>query len=301
MEKRDRFYVIHNTPVFLGRAGEENAREAAFDLAPWRELYGPGSVLLLARRPGEAVMYPVPLVLEGDLAIWKITGADVAKVGQTGECELSYIPDDDTLAKSETWTTFVLPSMDGTVVDPPDAAVAWVDALRKAAAANEQIAERAALSATEAAQSAGTAGGRAAAAAKSAEEAAKNAVTAGSMAAAAAKSAESAAGSAEEAKTAKTSAQKAAAQATEASQHYPFPHEGTGTWWVWDAENGAYKDSGVSANPGYQIGSGLKLDAATNTLSVDTADAVEEDNTKPITSAAVFVEVGNIEALLAAL
>ena len=32
-----------------------------------------------------------------------------------------------------------------------------------------------------------------------------------------------------------------------------------------------------------------------------TADAVEQDNTKPITSAAVFVEVGNIEALLAAL
>lgn len=51
----------------------------------------------------------------------------------------------------------------------------------------------------------------------------------------------------------------------------------------------------------YQIGSGLTLDLNTNTLSVDTADAVEEDNTKPITSAAVFVEVGNIEALLAAL
>lgn len=51
----------------------------------------------------------------------------------------------------------------------------------------------------------------------------------------------------------------------------------------------------------YQIGSGLTLDPNTNTLSVDTADAVEQDNTKPITSAAVFVEVGNIEALLAAL
>lgn len=50
---------------------------------------------------------------------------------------------------------------------------------------------------------------------------------------------------------------------------------------------------------GYNIGSGLKLDAATNTLSVDTADAVEKDNTKPVTSAAVYTEVGNINALLA--
>lgn len=50
---------------------------------------------------------------------------------------------------------------------------------------------------------------------------------------------------------------------------------------------------------GYNIGPGLKLDAETNTLSVDTADAVEKDNTKPVTSAAVFAEVGNINALLA--
>lgn len=50
---------------------------------------------------------------------------------------------------------------------------------------------------------------------------------------------------------------------------------------------------------GYNIGPGLKLDAETNTLSVDTADAVEKDNTKPVTSAAVYTEVGNINALLA--
>lgn len=49
----------------------------------------------------------------------------------------------------------------------------------------------------------------------------------------------------------------------------------------------------------YQIGSGLILDAKTNTLSVDTADAVERDNTKPITSAGVYLEIGNINALLA--
>lgn len=49
----------------------------------------------------------------------------------------------------------------------------------------------------------------------------------------------------------------------------------------------------------YQIGNGLILDAKTNTLAVDTADAVERDNTKPITSASVYLEIGNINALLA--
>lgn len=65
-----------------------------------------------------------------------------------------------------------------------------------------------------------------------------------------------------------------------------------------DAINEA-RSSGGSGGGGYNIGSGLKLDAATNTLSVDTAAAVEKDNTKPVTSAAVYTEVGNINALLA--
>ena len=65
-----------------------------------------------------------------------------------------------------------------------------------------------------------------------------------------------------------------------------------------DAINEA-RSSGGSGGGGYTIGDGLKLDAATNTLSVDTAAAVEKDNTKPVTSAAVYTEVGNINALLA--
>ena len=64
-----------------------------------------------------------------------------------------------------------------------------------------------------------------------------------------------------------------------------------------DAINEA-RSSGGSGGGGYTIGEGLKLDAATNTLSVDTAAAVEKDNTKPVTSAAVYTEVGNINALL---
>ena len=66
-----------------------------------------------------------------------------------------------------------------------------------------------------------------------------------------------------------------------------------------DAINEARNSGGGSGGGGYTIGDGLKLDAATNTLSVDTAAAVEKDNTKPVTSAAVYTEVGNINALLA--
>lgn len=56
--------------------------------------------------------------------------------------------------------------------------------------------------------------------------------------------------------------------------------------------------SGGGAVP-YKIGAGLKV--VENELMVDTANAVEEDNTRPVTSVAVYVEIGNIEALLAAL
>ena len=51
----------------------------------------------------------------------------------------------------------------------------------------------------------------------------------------------------------------------------------------------------------YRIGAGLIVDPETRTLRVDTAEAVEQDNTRPVTSAAVYMEIGNIEALLAAL
>lgn len=67
------------------------------------------------------------------------------------------------------------------------------------------------------------------------------------------------------------------------------------------AINEAAQSGGSGSGTHYRIGSGLKLDPATHTLSVDAADAAEQNNTKPITSAAVYAEVGNINALLATL
>lgn len=56
----------------------------------------------------------------------------------------------------------------------------------------------------------------------------------------------------------------------------------------------------LKANPPSPVkaGNGLSM-AEDGTLSVDTANKAEKDNTKPITSAGVYTEIGNINALLA--
>ena len=100
----------------------------------------------------------------------------------------------------------------------------------------------------------------------------------------------------------------AGAKAESAVIHNPYISAENLHWFVWDFEAEKYIDTGVSASGGAavwdnllekpfnEIGDNLKVVAGK--LTVDTATEVQEDNTKPITSAAVFVEVGNIEVLL---
>lgn len=66
------------------------------------------------------------------------------------------------------------------------------------------------------------------------------------------------------------------------------------------AENAAKQAESAVPSGSLTIGNGLKWESP-GKLAVDTADKVEQDNTKPVTSAAVHTEIGNIEALLAAL
>ena len=65
------------------------------------------------------------------------------------------------------------------------------------------------------------------------------------------------------------------------------------------AEQAASRAESAVPSGSLEIGSGLVWNG--KKLEVDTADNVEQDNTKPITSAAVYTEIGNIEALLAAI
>lgn len=98
-----------------------------------------------------------------------------------------------------------------------------------------------------------------------------------------------------------TDAQEAAKRAEDAAVRQPYPNEETGTWWVWDAAAGAYKDSGMAYGVSGSIKTDDTLTFKDGILSVNTSKKAEKDNTLPITSAAVFTEIGNIEALLAAL
>lgn len=60
----------------------------------------------------------------------------------------------------------------------------------------------------------------------------------------------------------------------------------------------ARKNIGADTGVNFTTDATLTLDPNTQVLSVNTADDVEQDNTLPVTSAAVFAEVGNINALL---
>ena len=192
----------------LGRQGENLARQILFDVSGWESEYGPGSVELIAQRPGDEAPYPVVTARDGDSVVWSVTAADTLYPGDSGRCELRYYVG-ETLAKSRIWGTYVARAMDTpSETTPPEPEKGWVDQVLEAGTSAKEAAERA-------------------------EEAAKkaeNAVPAGSL----------------------------------------------------------------------SIGNGLKWDAD-GKLAVDTADNVEQDNTKPVTSAAVYTEIGNIEALLAAI
>lgn len=73
------------------------------------------------------------------------------------------------------------------------------------------------------------------------------------------------------------------------------PHIGAnGNWWIGDEDTGVNASGGIA----FTTDETLILDPDTNILSVNRANEVEADNTLPITSAAVFAEVGNINALL---
>ena len=62
---------------------------------------------------------------------------------------------------------------------------------------------------------------------------------------------------------------------------------------------GTVEAGGSAGSMPYEIGPGLKVESGV--LSVDTAGAVEADNTRPVTPDAVYRELGDVESLLAAL
>lgn len=97
---------------------------------------------------------------------------------------------------------------------------------------------------------------------------------------------------------------QAEADIKELNAHPPVPGA-NGFWLLWDLDTHEYVQSDLPL-PNVGEGGGLAIYSLDDTLnlspegrlSVNTANDAQQDNTLPITSAAVFQTVGNIEVLL---
>ena len=126
----NRIHVAERMTIELGRVGENKAREIVFNISKWQELYGDGKAKLMVRRAGEEIMYPAELRQEGNEAIWLVTEIDTAIAGGGGECELSYLTADGTVAKSVIYGTYVLPAMRWESSAATEQAKPWLDEVR---------------------------------------------------------------------------------------------------------------------------------------------------------------------------
>ena len=127
-----RTVVVRNgTRISLGKQGENNAVRVVWpEIAEkYTKLYGDGRFELVVVQKGQA--YPAVVNVDGPDLIWNVLTADVATVG-AGSLELIYYVG-DTIAKSQTWETFVevSKSAEGTA-EPPEPAKNWVDKVLKA-------------------------------------------------------------------------------------------------------------------------------------------------------------------------
>ena len=122
--------------IVLGHQGENLARKVCFDVSAFRQEYPDGHFALAAQRKGDTLPYPAARTnLDGETLIWTLTGADTAIAGY-GRCELRCY-DGETLAKSEVWQTFTLPSL-GEYGEAPEA---WQDYVAQMQRIGEKVQE----------------------------------------------------------------------------------------------------------------------------------------------------------------
>ena len=85
-------------PIPLGYAGENISRTVVFDISHWVEQYGEGSVLLLAKRPGDDGPYPAVTYREENQILWPVREEDLYSGGY-GEAQLSYTVGGEVVAR----------------------------------------------------------------------------------------------------------------------------------------------------------------------------------------------------------
>lgn len=114
-----RTVVVHNgARIPLGKQGENNAVRVVWPgiAEKYAKLYGDGRFELVVVQNGK--VYPAVVNVDGADLIWNVLAADVA-IAEIGSLELIYYVG-DTIAKSQTWETFVevSKSAEGTT-EPP--------------------------------------------------------------------------------------------------------------------------------------------------------------------------------------
>lgn len=144
-----RIIDAHNDVLMLGKTGENLAATVRFPVASWIEAHGIGTFQLLVKRNGDVYPYPAEVLLADETyVLWNITESDVANPGY-GKCELQYFVD-NILAKSWTWVTKVVQSLDDTEEDPPEPYESWVQSVLAAGSAAQASAVSADASADRA-------------------------------------------------------------------------------------------------------------------------------------------------------
>lgn len=177
----------------IGRQGENLAAVVMFDLSEFVSTYGAGTPQLLVLRPGDRYPYPVALTVEGNTASWAVTNTDTMIAG-TGNAELRWYVDNNTLAKSVLYSTQISKALvDPVAPPPPPPADNWLEQVLEAGSAAQAAQAEAAQAASDA-QAAQTGAETAQTAAEAAQSGAQAAQTGAETAATAAQAAQQAIG-----------------------------------------------------------------------------------------------------------
>ena len=93
----------------IGRNGEHLVTQVVFDCSKFAEIYGDGIAKLVRKSEKSDTLYPIEITQNGSLAVWIITEADTASVGEE-HAELRWYVE-ESLAKSVQFRFHVTPSI----------------------------------------------------------------------------------------------------------------------------------------------------------------------------------------------
>ena len=148
----DEYKAPYNA-VPIGHQGENLARCVIWDLTPCVSEFGDGTFAVKVTRPGGDTYWALHTDRVLNNAMWVIDNVDTAEEG-TGMVEFYFnAPDGTTLAKSDVFKTWCLPTLEYEG-DPPDPYESMIDAVEGYAATASDAASSATASATAAAASA---------------------------------------------------------------------------------------------------------------------------------------------------